>query len=128
MDQSIIPEIVKHYLICALWSSVDSGGEPMDSVFSLDDIAEETKQKAREDVQDFLSLLHRENVHWHKFWSPEQFGHDFWLTRNCHGAGFWDRGRFGSDHRKMGEELTKWAKTYGEVSLYECDDGLIYQG
>lgn len=24
-------------------------------------------------------------------YSPEQLGHDLWLTRNGHGAGFWDR-------------------------------------
>src|SRR5690606_5349913 len=24
-------------------------------------------------------------------YSDERFGHDFWLTRNGHGAGFWDR-------------------------------------
>jgi hypothetical protein len=23
--------------------------------------------------------------------SPERFGHDFWLTRRGHGAGYWDR-------------------------------------
>ena len=26
-----------------------------------------------------------------RVYSPEQLGHDLWLTRNGHGAGFWDR-------------------------------------
>lgn len=30
----------------------------------------------------------------------EQAGHDFWLTRNGHGAGFWER------NDKIGERLT----------------------
>lgn len=42
-----------------------------------------------------------------------QAGHDFWLTRNGHGAGFWDRGI-----GKHGEELTKASKAYSEVNVY----------
>lgn len=42
-----------------------------------------------------------------------QAGHDFWLTRNGHGAGFWDRGI-----GKHGEELTKASKDYGETHAY----------
>jgi hypothetical protein len=48
-------------------------------------------------------------------------GHDFWLTRNGHGAGFWDRGL-----DDVGDKLTEMAHPYGEVSLYRGDDGLIY--
>jgi hypothetical protein len=48
-------------------------------------------------------------------------GHDFWLTRNGHGAGFWDRGL-----GDLGERLSKAAKVYGEVYLYPGDDGKVY--
>ena len=48
-------------------------------------------------------------------------GHDFWLTRNRHGAGFWDRGR-----GKLGDQLTTAAHAYGEVYLYVGNDGRIY--
>lgn len=38
-----------------------------------------------------------------------QHGHDFWLTRNGHGCGFWDRGyRFG-----IGDALTAAAEHAG---------------
>lgn len=40
----------------------------------------------------------------------EQCGHDFILTRNGHGAGFWDRG-----YGAAGDRLTSAAKAYGEV-------------
>ena len=46
---------------------------------------------------------------------------DFWLTRNGHGAGFWDRG-LGS----VGDELTKNAKPFGSVDAYVGDDGKVY--
>ena len=46
---------------------------------------------------------------------------DFVLTRNGHGAGFWDRG-LGAD----GNKLTRMAKTYGTVGLYRGDDMKLY--
>lgn len=51
-----------------------------------------------------------------------QAGHDFWLTRNGHGAGFWD----GDWSEPYGDILTRGAKCYGEFDTYLGDDGLIY--
>jgi hypothetical protein len=47
-------------------------------------------------------------------------GHDFWLTRNGHGAGFWDRGL-----GRYGDRLTAAAKAFGEVDVYLDDDGKV---
>ena len=52
----------------------------------------------------------------------EQNGHDFWLTRNHHGAGFWDRGY----PESIGEALTRAAHGFGEVSLCLGDSGKLY--
>jgi hypothetical protein len=52
----------------------------------------------------------------------EQNGHDFWLTRNHHGAGFWDRGY----PEEVGDALTKASHSTGEKSAYLGDDGFIY--
>ena len=52
----------------------------------------------------------------------ERAGFDFWLTRNGHGAGFWD----GDWPEPYGEMLTKLAKTYGEFEICQGDDGLIW--
>lgn len=53
-----------------------------------------------------------------------QNGHDFWLTRNGHGTGFWDR-----DYPKnIATALTNAAKKFGESSLYVGDDGEIEVG
>lgn len=49
-----------------------------------------------------------------------QAGHDFWLTRNGHGAGFWDRGLGG-----LGDQLTEACRPYGEVSLWVAEDDAI---
>lgn len=53
---------------------------------------------------------------------PSQNGHDFWLTRNGHGAGFWDRGY----HDATAEILSKESESFGETDLYEGDDGQLY--
>jgi hypothetical protein len=49
-------------------------------------------------------------------------GHDFWLTRNRHGAGFWD----GDYPKEMGTTLTDLAHTFGECWIYVGDDSLLY--
>lgn len=104
------------YLICALWSSVDDNGEPLDSNYSLDDISESFIESSKKDIEDFekkagdlLDAL-----------DTEQIGHDLWLTRNHHGAGFWDRGL-----GDIGEKLTKLAHEFGEIDLYVSDDKKI---
>lgn len=45
-----------------------------------------------------------------------KLGHDLWLTRNGHGAGYWDRGL-----GEIGTELTKAAKALGSQDLYVAD-------
>lgn len=49
----------------------------------------------------------------------EQAGRDFWLTRNGHGAGFWD-----GDWPWAGDRLSRIANGYGEVDLFEIDGRL----
>lgn len=53
-------------------------------------------------------------------WDAESLGHDFWLTRNGHGAGFWDRSR------QNALQLTDIAEDFGECYFYVGDDGLGY--
>ena len=117
----MIGTITLHYLICALWASSDDDGRELDYRRDISDIAPETRAQARQDVEDFVGLLQREGINWQDAMSPEQFGHDFWLTRNGHGAGFWDRGL-----DALGDTLTKWADTFKAVDMYVGDDGKVY--
>ena len=110
------------YVECALWSSTDnaddSGGEPLDANYSEDDIAGETLAEMRKDCDDFVDsnadALAESGL------SEERQGHDFWLTRNGHGAGFWDEGI-----GELGDDLSAACKPYGSVDLMVCDDGKI---
>jgi hypothetical protein len=115
-----IETILRHYVIAALWSSTDENDEPMDSNYDADDIDIDALAEMRVDVADFVAaniqLLLDSGQ------SEEQIGHDFWLTRNGHGAGFWDRGL-----GEVGDRLSDACKPYGEVYLYVGDDGKVYQ-
>lgn len=47
-------------------------------------------------------------------------GHDFILTRNGHGIGFWERGL-----GELGDNLTKASKNYGSCNLEINDDNTL---
>jgi hypothetical protein len=114
-----IETILAHYLIAALWSSTDDNGDPLDDHCDIDDVHPDSVASAHEDIEDFVSLLEREGIDYPG--SEEQFGHDFWLTRNHHGAGFWDRGL-----GKLGDDLTKWAHAAGGSDAYIGDDARVH--
>ena len=105
------------YIACALWAETDADGEPLDLKCSPKSLHVDTRRRMREDCvkfqQDHADLL--------KGLDLAQCGHDFWLTRNCHGAGFWDRGL-----GEVGEKLTEAAAAFRECTLYVGDDGEIY--
>lgn len=115
--------MLEAYLECALWSSTDnadeSGGEPLDKNYTRFDLAPEAQAQAYADCRAFVELCAEAKIDNPQ--SDEQIGHDFWLTRNGHGAGFWDRG-LGA----LGDQLTKIAKTFGSCDLYVGDDGKLY--
>lgn len=109
------------YLECALWSSTDEsrddGGDPLDDNYGLDDIAIEAVQSAIDDCRSFQ----QDNAADLDGLDESQAGHDFWLTRNGHGAGFWDRGL-----GERGDRLSQASKVYGSVDLYVGDDGKVH--
>ena len=110
-----------HYLIAALWADLrDDEGEPLDE-YSILDIDGASIETAESDVAAFLAMADSKlPASWRDHWDAEQIGHDFWLTRNGHGAGFWDRGR------PFGDELTRIAESFGTADIYLGDDGVVY--
>jgi hypothetical protein len=112
-----IDKFTEAYLTCALWSSNDDHGKALDIGHKITDLARETLKKHVADCAAF------QKAHWDSIASdPGHAGHDFWLTRNGHGAGFWD----GDWPEPAATVLTDAAEHYGEVYLYIGDDGLIY--
>lgn len=114
-------KFLQAYIECALWSSTDENEEPLDRNYSASDIAPSTLLQMEQDCQSFKDVCTDQNLDWCPE-GEERAGHDFWLTRNHHGAGFWDRGL-----GELGAALTEWAHAEGSADLYVGDDGLIYQ-
>jgi hypothetical protein len=108
---------LKAYIDCALWSSTDNDGEPLDDGGYTLSAGAQARMAA--DCTTFQAahagLLARAG-------DDTQNGHDYWLTRNRHGAGFWDRGY----PQTVSAALTEAAHADGECNLYAGDDGLLY--
>ncbi len=111
-----LEEFLEAYTECALWSSTDTASDDDENLEGLD-VAPETHDAFAEDCEAFIASEWSDLQHL----DAGQAGHDFWLTRNGHGAGFWDRGL-----GELGERLTKASKVYGSVDLYVGDDGEVH--
>lgn len=111
-------KFLKHYLTTALWSSNDDEGTPFDRDHEIEDFSEESIEQAKKDCESFKEkagiILDR--------YEETSCGHDFWLTRNGHGSGFWD-GDYGDED---GEALTKISKEFSNVYIVKGDDGKLY--
>jgi hypothetical protein len=127
-----IQSFIEGYLTEALWSSTDTLPGADDTQVNLDDFdwAPGESDKLEDDCLDFINsntadLLEYADKKSHApgYDAFECAGHDFWLTRNGHGSGFWDRGL-----GELGNRLTAVSKVYGSVNLYLGDDGLVYVG
>ncbi len=115
-----LPSNVRHYLNAALWSETfnaeddddNRDGEPLDHHFSGFDFSKDAMERAHHDVQRFYSMLSPRALE-AVYEDEDQAAHDLWLTRQGHGAGFWD-GNW--DHHGEGAvwELTNAAKKLGE--------------
>lgn len=121
------------YIEAALFSTTDEsredGGDPLDDNYSVDDIDTHTLIAMAHECAAFEAQMapvladaecSRESA---EYTDTERAGHDFWLTRNGHGCGFWD-GDWSEPHATA---LTAVSESFGEVNLYVGDDGRIYQ-
>lgn len=96
------------------------GSIPGDVGFS--DLAPEALTEIIADCTAFQSANEEllESAYANGRYGPDQAGVDYWLTRNGHGAGFWDRGL-----GKIGDDLSAMCRQQG-VNVYLGDDGKVY--
>ncbi len=117
--------MLRHYLVTALWASNDesteAGGEPLDKNHGIQDFTAEAMNKAKADCESFTQKAGDLTAGV----DPEQVGHDFFLTRNGHGAGFWDRPELYGG-KENADKLTALAKQFGSATPYLGDDKRIH--
>jgi hypothetical protein len=113
-----MPGFFTSYVKAALFSSTDDNGEPLDKNYIATDISPDTLGRMKDDCMRF----ERSNGMDLRGLEAGKAGADFWLTRNGHGAGFWD-GDYPDD---IGERLTKSAQSFGTFDLCVGDNGQIH--
>ena len=122
-DQVRLPKnVIRQYLETALWSSTEEDGTPLDENYGIADFDPDSKERLVAELEAFFGVYVKtiEKYMQENKQDEEQVAHDFWLSRNRHGAGFWE-------HRgAAAEKLTKASHDYGSVDLYVGDDGQIY--
>lgn len=121
----------RFYIDVALATSDDEQGNQLSRNYSEKDIDLDTLEEMFKDCKDFQ--MRYGELYESAGWDDGHAGYDFWLTRNRHGAGFWDRNtstlystqlfqRGGEEAiREVGKQLTKYAHSYGLYSLYLGD-------
>ena len=122
-----------NYLECAIWTEEERlkeentegyEGEIKDLIpeadLNIHNFSDNSKIKAYEDIKLFLKYAGNavDGI------DEEQLGHDIWLSRNGHGAGFFDRGYDDEIEKKLMDSAHKIGGTY----VYLGDDGLLYFG
>ncbi len=144
-----IKKVVDAYLVAALWTEEEKMKEDNDEElqsmygeteeddeedknnhirnlipeidFSINNIADNSKIKAYNDIKNFINIVGIDTIHDNEI-DEEMLGHDIWLTRNRHGAGFFDR----NYDAEVEEKLMKAAHELGEDYLYLGDDSLFH--
>lgn len=121
-----IEEMVRHYVIAGLWTTpgmdgdLDDDGdqlENLDDKYGPEDMSDEAMASIEADCTAFV-LSNWSDL---RDMDPAQAGHDFLLTRDHHGVGFWDRGL-----GERGDRLTAASHPYGDSGFYVGDDGQVH--
>lgn len=107
------------YIEAALSTCTTRKGIPLDEKYGIEDIEPETLKEMVADCDKFQEANREDldNVDVHGQ-DDSQAGHDFWLTRNGHGAGFWDGDwETGAGSESLVKRLTDSAESFGEYHL-----------
>ena len=125
-----LDEFTRAYVETALWSSTDGDDVPLDKDHSAADIDDDSLAAMIADCRKFQddnrALIQKAIDSGAVKSGPDygpwaRAGHDFWLTRNGAGAGFWD----GDWPEEDGAKLTEAAKAFRECYLSCCPGGTV---
>jgi hypothetical protein len=127
-----IDDMVTGYLDAQLWAQQDMDRDDdslLDAHYSRDDIAPEYVESVRE---EFVALVTEHPLAVRMYGAQRQyhssdgsvwehFGHDYYLTREHHGVGFWGRGL-----GELGDYLTDIAYYAGSANdLFDNGSGVL---
>lgn len=114
---SDLNKVTQGYIEAIYFTETGDTGQPPPNV----KMSDEAVWHAAADCAEFLLTIAHLLPKWLETQTLAQLGQDFWLTRNWHGAGFWDRGL-----DDLGKQLTKLAQGQGGCEAYLGDDGYLW--
>jgi len=109
-----VNKILDGYIETALWSSGDDGEFDEKTIHDVDDAS---KNVAKNDILQFINQANENAKDELNSYDESQLGHYLWLSRNGHGAGFFDDNN---------DKLQDIARSMKEKNVYTGDDGIIY--
>lgn len=121
-----LKDVVEGYLISQLQIQTDLNRQDrsLDYSYDVDDLSSEYQSSAAGEIEDFVAYCGEDVGQFMaaiKSGTEEnkrkEFGRNFYLTREGHGAGFWDLGL----PEELGARLTAAAKSYGSAALLYLD-------
>lgn len=113
MKPSDLDSFTRGYVLAALWTSDPSPGQGDYTETGLSLIPRVCWTWMEQAIAECGRFQSENAVLLEQAGDDSRNGHDFWLTRNRHGAGFWDRGY----PDEIGDALTKACAAFGEAYL-----------
>lgn len=105
-----------------LWTGMDDHETPLDANYDASDIHPNTLAGLKADGDQFIDQHQADLLALARNgYGFERAGHDYLLSRNGHGAGFFDRGL-----GEVGDKLQDAARDAGQTDAYVGDDGKIH--
>jgi hypothetical protein len=109
------------YITAAFWADFDDDADTNPSGSTMYDITPQSLDRIISDCKIFqdrnIDTLVSASSDF------EAHGNDFWLSRNGHGAGFFDRG-----YGTIGDALQDAARPWGKVSIFSQDGQVYFEG
>jgi len=110
-----------HYITAMLWAETDNDGTPLDENYDGKP-GEFTDRCHNQIIADAKAFQEQYGHLWENVATDQQAAHNFWLTRQGHGDGFWARPEI---YGLNADILTNAAHSFGQFELYITDDGKI---
>lgn len=126
-----LDNFAKGYIEALLWTTNGKVGDTglRDEGYTIQNLSLGALKKCKADCEAFQEA-NRENLNIYEYHINQDSayaGHDLWLTRNHHGAGFWDRvSGTGVDIKDTLIALTTASHAVGEVDAYLGDDDEVH--
>lgn len=126
LTRQAFDNFVRSYIATAIWVTFDSGAKA--------EVTKLSQRTAEADCLKFIEAIYSE-------FTPAEAdaivcqqgtdvlsiaGHDFFLTRNRHGAGYWDSDIYNTLADNGADRLTRLSENAGETDCYRIKGGWVY--